>query len=420
MGPALGSIKRLNITLPSATPSPDASSITAADRACTASLLPLASACPCLEHLTISGRFAPSLLEAFGSRCPQLCSLHASLELFSVSTLKQLPALLPCLSSLGMLQTAAAIEARKQNCTHRADNATSNAAACIALRACPNLLSFDTTAIDMTADVWAAIPAGLLSCTTGARGVWSRIPTDPPQWQQHAGLHSLTLTAGSVALHELAIFLAAAPNLSFLLVASDTLGVPIRCRDGPLIAEQLCMVDARIQAGLLIATRDSPEGATRQSRLKLEFNVERGDLMAEFLSASEPLPSFTKMRFHSSTEHTPGDLTDFSYVFPSLQEVDFMNIDFEEGHVEALGACTALRSVEFSVCEGVTCAGLQEVCSASTSLRQLSCYGCKDIGIKHGKSMGRKGWGGAGVQVFVDRGDTLEEEDHKHRVRNYY
>ncbi|MEW5318864.1 MAG: hypothetical protein WDW38_010049 [Sanguina aurantia] len=97
--PALRSITSITITLPHIIGC-DTQETNATSTAATAMLLPLATSCPLLEHLSITGRVGCSLLRSFGSACPHLARLDAKLTNLSPTTLQTLSALLPKLTSL--------------------------------------------------------------------------------------------------------------------------------------------------------------------------------------------------------------------------------------------------------------------------------------------------------------------------------
>lgn len=101
-GPALRSVTHLTITLPHSIGCDidTAAHESAAIMATTALLLPLATACPQLQHLTVSGRVGSRLLRHFGTSCPHLSCLDAKLTNLSPTTLQALGSLLPKLSSL--------------------------------------------------------------------------------------------------------------------------------------------------------------------------------------------------------------------------------------------------------------------------------------------------------------------------------
>ncbi|MEW5313262.1 MAG: hypothetical protein WDW38_004846 [Sanguina aurantia] len=413
MGPALNGITRLRITLPRVKGADTQE--TAASTALTASLLPIAFACPHLQQLAITGRVGPSFLQAFGSFCPKLTSLHASLTNLATSTLERLPALLPHLASLSVLTAGPKepIYAR-----YHADQAASDAAVCVALRACPKLQRFDMTDYDMTAGVWAALPAGLLAFSStchevgfSAGAVHPALPPAPvPVWQQHTGLRTLTLkpTSLDVDLQDLVLFLASAPNLS--TVTLPKLVIAVRRKHS--LAAELSLLQSRLSTGLVLTTQDYNPGNC--TPLTLYLCVGGGPQMSSFITASiPPLPSVTKLQIHGQSQRVDGDLSQIPRIFPHLRHLGVINTDWSAGDVEGLAACQGLRYLETETCGGVTLKGLASLCASNRALRGVKCYGSRDISAEEGRCMAVKGWGGPDVKVSVVRGSELESEDRQ-------
>lgn len=405
MGPAVSSVTHLHINLPSAAiPNHSDSSATTA---LTAMLLPLASACSQLVQLTVFGTIGPALLQAFGSTCPHLTSLHASLASLPTSTLEQLPALLPHLTSLSGWPHDDTLGL--PHGWYPSTSATLSTSACsIALKACPKLLSFDATSNNMTAELWAALPLGLTSCTTvGVGGRLSSVSSPPPMWQPHVGLHTLVLSAYILSLQELVLFLAAAPSLAILVVPKEVVTVQTTITDG--LAAELSLVDARLGAGLSIVT-NSHHGKSDPSTIRLSFEL-IDTLMSAFMTTSmRPLPNLTHLHF--SCHGVGADLSQFPRVFSGLREVKFSNTTLDDGDLLSLASCSVLGSVDLAACSNVTCDGLAAMCVASSSMALLQCYECTGISPRDGRIMQRKGWGGA-VRVCVDRGGMDLDNDHE-------
>lgn len=378
-------------------------------------LLPLASACPNLAQLTISGHVGQGLLQAFGELCPKLASLHASLADLSDTTLARLPTLLPSLSSLSVLPPAG----NEKDAMRKLDHALSNRVSCIALQACNALLSFDTPSCLMTAEVWEKLPPGLLRCGASEvdRLCNSSSPSAPGRWMQHAGLKHFQLSSSaSISLQDLVLLLKAAPGLASIGVKHAQLEVTTEIT--ACMAEDLLLLSKRIQAGLVFAsTPDGAYGSTSLSRVALTFRLDTRSKMSTFMRAGLPeLAAYTDLRFLGDQEFLAGDLSEFARVFPSLQKVRFRNVDLDASELQALARCKALWSVELGMCEGVTQTGLKAFCDASTSVRRLTCDGCRDISVEDGRAMEGEKWSKR-VQVWVTRGAVLQAEDAKEACR---
>lgn len=407
LGPSLSNLTRLHITLPK-TEGCD-SVDTAATLAATELLLPLASLCPLLVELRVTGRYGTGLLQAFGALCPKLTSLHTVLTNITTGTLEHLGTLLPHLTSLVVL-TCGAHEMLYTHIKAREDERI--AACCAALRACPKLLSFEDTCAQMKEQVWDALPHGLQSCITlGIHdNVNARIPIPVPKWRQHPSVRRLTLTCGCVSLHQLVLFLSATPGLSVLVIEREELFCPTRSTDG--LAEEMCLVDARMVAGLVIAGREVGACSKTAHPISIELHLHLDSLeeMPSFLTDSMPaLPSFPRLTLTGSSVRT-GDVfvvsrkiqLDFSQVprvFPCLQELKLQTLDVRGLLVLAL--CPALRSLGMVMCDGVTPDGLAMLCAESKSLQVVSCAKCRGISAEDKHLMESEGWGET-VRVVVE------------------
>lgn len=422
LGPSIKSVKLLHITLGSSTGHDICE--TADTIAATAMLLPLASACPLIQRLAVTGRMGPSFLQAFGTLCPQLTSLRASLTNLAPSTLALLSTLLPNLTSLCMLPSRPYYHNMIRffygdDTRQPADHVLSNAAACIALKSCPQLQHFDTAFYDMTEEVWAALPPGLVSCTTAGAGHGHRnIPSPLPEWQPHVGLHSIGITAETLLLPELAQLLTSAPNLAFVVLNVHKTQSVFACSSAGL-EENLTCLNKRMEAGLAFVTRKSgPVFSPTPTEMVLSYVLAPGSSVSSFMAASMPaLAGFTRLQFYGTVDNTAGDLAHLPRIFPSLQEVGFQNLDIDGGCLQTLASCPALTRMKLRGCEGVTRVWLTQLCAVSVSLRQLVCKGCRGISVSDGLALERKRWGrrGAEVEVLVTRGSALEEEDERER-----
>ncbi|MEW5305592.1 MAG: hypothetical protein WDW36_008124 [Sanguina aurantia] len=391
MGPALCSIRALHISLPSSVApfgkrTAAAKAATALQSAATAILLPLASACPHLAQLAVSAGVSAHLLGAFGAACPHLTTLRAPLAALEVGTLQRLSSLLPRLTSLWLSRHPAL-----------SVPAEADSAARTALGACPKLLSFDSQQHNMTPELWAALPLGLTSCVTlGFQPGAVRAHSTPATWQPHGNLRTLETMQSLLSIHGLALYLAAAPSLSSLVLARSV--TCFYAWDTVSLADELQIVDARVGAGLDIATRNR-DGKTGPGKFCIEFSTQcytkpKGDTLTySFLAASmSPLPSLSCVLFQNNDRQM--DLSQLARVFPGLLEMFIASTTLVEDDFLALAACPALASVELLLCKGVTCERVSAMCVASKSLRQLRLLGCVGITGEDALLMKLQGWGG--------------------------
>lgn len=372
-------------------------------------LLPLASSFPHLVQLAVSGRVGPSIFQAFGSLCPQLNSLCASLSNLGTSTLQQLPELLPSLTSLGVMPACACEDdglgpLLDEEEIDTEDEDMSIAAACIALQACTSLRSFDTTTYNMTAELWAALPLGMVNCATAGVGRHCYAsPFPQPVWQQHLGLKRLTINKNFHSVQDLGSLLSAAPNLSSISVK--------RCEEYVLsvhhehgLHEALFVFNARLDAGLQVYAIKAGilETAVMTQPALLHTSYGRsGHHISPVFSASMPVsPRFRALKVRGRGLTTTEDVLQLARMFPCLRDIKFVDMVLDTGALQYLAACLDLKSVEMRCCQGVTLQGVAALCAASTSLGQVTCRACKDISVRDKRKMQRNGWGGA-VKVQV-------------------
>ncbi|MEW5318855.1 MAG: hypothetical protein WDW38_010040 [Sanguina aurantia] len=423
--PALGSINHLNITLPATCGSKEQNA--AATAAMTAIVLPLARACPQLQRLTVIGRVGSGFLQYFGSKCPKLTFLETTLTDISRATLLTLPTLLPHLTSLTALSlhsrddfqflTAAAKQAQARKNGERA---------CIALTACPGLLSFNSGSCGMSKAMWAALPKGLASLD---------IPTNSHTMAtgitlHHTSLRTLGLNGASVTIHPLVELLAGAPHLTTLRLQEE-LDVELVLSKGD--AQHLQYLDSRLCAGLSVC---GASGQSDSSMLRLVCDLapiypplqdatpmDIQHSMTKFMEPeimSRPLPSFTNVEFNNEGEEEgdQGDLSQLTRVFPNVLELTVNNVELLED-AQILIDCKSLQTLTFIDVDGVSRSSMETLCKYSKSLRSAHLIGCRGLSAEDGDWIMRTGAKLSGVSVVVERGRRLEEEDMEEAEREF-
>lgn len=397
LGPTLMSVTHLDVDLPNKS-GPD-SSETEDISSPTVSLLSLASTCPNLVQLSVAGRVGPSIFQAFGSLCPNLSCLYARLTNLTASTIQQLPALLPNLNSLGVLSEFSVEDNDRgwqvDEDAKEADRKSSNARACIALRACHNLTSFDTTSYDMTAEVWANLPVGLRSCTTsGVRYYPSNLPP-APNWKKHTSLNSLKVSGYFLTVQDLAQVLSAAPQLSTIIFQTRR-QCALMLSIGTGLADAMTIVNARLEAGLqTISLQKGLTETSNPTQMVLHMWLEASNHVSSLISASMPVfPSFTSLIITNYPGDAVCDVSLISRMLPNLQDVVFESVNLDDHKLIDLAACVALRSVKMTSCKGVTFEGVAALCGGSHTLRQVKCRWCMDLSASDARLMQRKNWGG--------------------------
>lgn len=405
MGPTLARVTHLHLNLPSSLSS-DECDVEAAAFLKTP-LLSLAASFPRLVQLAVCGRVGSSFLQSFGSLCPQLSSFYAAFKSLTSTTIQQLPTLLPHLTSLGVLpatpfeydQSKPRISEARHSC---ADKEQSNEAVCNVLKACPNLLHLDTTSYSLTAEVWAALPLKILSCTTTGMEL-SHDGGPEPTWQQHTCINSLTFSGHAVTVEDFGHLLQGAPHLSKITMQSCTLFYMSYFTELDRFPEVLSIVNARLEAGLQLCKEGSGIlKITRVAEPAMLVYITSMDNNSTILSSSLPAsPKFTKLKVRDMGCTARVDISQVPRLFPNLRRVVFKGNAFHSGAIQVLAACFGLRSVEMRSCKGVTFSDVGALCMASASLRNLTCRCCKDISVRDGRMMQRQGWGGR-VKVFVE------------------
>lgn len=368
----------------------------------TAEHLPLAASFPRLVKLSVSGRVGPSFLQAFGSSCPQLSTLHASLSHMATNTLQQLPTYLPNLTCLGMLPAVTVSSVgRSQAVVEDEILELPNKISSIVLQACPKLTSFDTTCHELSHEMWNALPDGLVSCSITGLMQGSRNRADPriTIWQTHAGLRSLGIS-GCMTVQGLALLLSAAPNLSVLMLRSNPQYVSTSIDDN--CTNHLSLVNTKLDGQVQVTMlEDGFTKLSQPSKIALRVHVFKDSSTSPFMSEDAlALPAYETLQFCGWGGNKRLDLSQLANTFPNLLVIEFRNIQLDDQDPETLAACLELRTVDFAACGGVTCAWMKELCTACKSLRQLLCSKCKGVSEKDGRAMRRKGWAGE-VEVSV-------------------
>lgn len=203
-------------------------------------LLPLAQMCPQLQQLKVAGWVGSNLLQQFGSSCPSLTSLEASLVDLSTSTLSNLCSLLPNLTSLSSTWR------HGRDTSERHDRR--NEAFCLAMKACPRFYSLCTIPEEMTAEIWQELPAQLKTLTCYAP---SDSKTWDHAWRQHTSLSSLILErqegCHNVTIGVLELLLSAAPSLKSVRF---NFAVVLEAVFSRADARNLQALEQRMEAGL--------------------------------------------------------------------------------------------------------------------------------------------------------------------------
>lgn len=357
-------------------------------------LLPIAYSCPKLTYLFLPLGVGPELLQAFGSSSPHLTTFLTILDALAIDTLLQLSTLLPHLTSLTALRDTA--------CRQVGTWEKSEVAICTALSACPKLQFFDLHNT-MSASVWSALPHSLTSCvfsTTpcGCLPVSASTVLRIPMWPVHVNLRSLEIVQSYLSLSELSLMLLAAPSLTTIVSRDRTLFVTA---DGP--ADQLCLFSARLEAGLRIFMRDDTNGRILLIPSRMCVCLHLGDNPASSVmtASMQPLPGLTHIIL--LCHNVKADLSQLTRVFPCVREFKLSHATLDEVDLQILGSCSVLETLTLDACSGVTCAGLAGVCAASSTLKLVSCFQCRDMSAADGQSMGRERWGGL-VTVHVGQG----------------
>lgn len=368
-------------------------------------LLPLAHACPKLVQLVLPGTVGSQILQAFGSMCPNLTSLCASINALAFDTLQQLPTLLPHLTSLACLQRC------PFHSPYGRLDARNVSATCTALNACPQLLHFDSTPCAISETVWAALPSGLTSCAAaGVCDGWTfdRLNTDTlhrHKWPVHH-LHTLTIPTSTLTLLGLFRVLDASPSLSLLVVHFRMLRLTTKYSYD--MAEELTLVNARLAAGLKIVTKDKEHDRLIPSKMCLWFNLGDRQVRSFMTAGMLPLPALTDIECCSHNGRVWADLSQLIRIFSGLRELKISDMKLDGSDLLILGSSTALTSLILEACNGVTRAGVSTMCAVSRSLKQLSCCSCQDISTADGQEMEREGWGGTvHVRVGPQRRDGM-------------
>lgn len=318
------------------------------------------------------------------------------LTTLAMCDLQNLSTLLPHLTRLGVLDI-------KSPLSSGFTEQPSVFAACIALRACPKLLTFEARGPDMTAELWAAWPAGLTSCITpGTRGArrWD-IPIPPLlTLQQHTGLHTLDITKFPYSLKELALYLTAALSLAVVKISLEHLFAFTRVTAAAGLTDELRVVDARVGAGLQFLTEDA-WGNVIPTHVCVDF-YECQDVLKDLSTTANMMP-FTNLhhlRFNLGGR-VLAELSQPPRLFPSLRELTISETTLDEGNLTTLASCAMLALLDLKACWGLTHSTVAALCAASTSLVQLRCFKCREFSDRDGRAMGRKGWAGT-VRVSVD------------------
>lgn len=364
--------------------------------ASTALLLPLAHACPKLVELHLPGAVGPDLLRTFGSLCPNLSCLHATLELLPQDTLSQLSTLLPCLTSLTALQ--------KTYPGHPWEPNASVAATCIALKACTKLLSFDQTPCAMSEKVWAALPESLASCTTAGVTIDRHSVPEvgmflPHGWSlQHMHLRTLKISLANLSLQGLSILLSGSPSLASIVVDTHMMCFSNAFADH--LEDELSVFSTRLLNGLQILTLDEHHNLT-PSKVCLQLNLSDPQVCS-LLTAGKPpsLAGMTQLEFCCHKHPYRVNLLQLPRVFPCMRELKISDTEMNGADLLIVGSCPDLTDLILQECGGVTCVGLAAMCDVSHSLKRLSCYKCDGISTAEGQAMQQEEWGGT-VHVYV-------------------
>lgn len=403
-------------------------------------LLPLARACPRLQHLTLHGRFGPSFLAQFGSNCPELTHLEAILTNLSPTTLQTLPTLLPQLTTLTAVpRPPLPMNQYSSEEGKPLEQARDGEAIRTALLACPGLISVDTGSCEITQAIWQALPSGLhsLGCSTQACMLGVGLV-----WELHSGLRSLTLAgsvniydhqeSGRVSISALALLLAAAPNVT---TCHMTGSLVVDATFSRVDALSVQVVDACIGAGLALSGVQrmwfKPQGRGRITLL-FEAMSDRQRLVTDIASPSyqhhmsafmanhmdKPLRNITDVEFHNEDggREAPADLTHLPRVFPNVEALTVNNMYLSASDADALVACKSLRDVVFSTVDGFEISGLGTLCRKNKALRSLGLYGCRGITAKEGEGItGKRSCEGnvGKVLVHIERGEVLDDEEWK-------
>lgn len=445
---------RLEITLPAAVGA-DLNMKAASPDSLADSLLPLASICPQLHSLNIMGQVGPDFLPHFGYCCPKIEIFEATLTGIPVSSLKQLPNILPQLTSLVSLHrphtSSCVMQGAKQQANQKARlqaEKQAEEALCLTMKVCPAITSLDTGTFSITSDIWVAMPRELqhLSCTLPRYIHW-----DDRRWGMHDNLRTLRVRhweshkVENLPVRILVVLLTAAPRLE-VLHFPECAEVSAVCCLGD--ARDLDVLQQRMNAGLQITgshiswpvSWPSVEGSFGPGKIGVEFDIthslSRGvtsdseedeeesqerqenkqmSWSAFMTSMSRPLSSFSQLHLKDLDDviyfadmHV--DLSQLPRVFPNLRMLRLNTLVIKEGDVHSLIGCELLQRVWFQRVEGFDDAGLQELCAGCKELGFAFMQACRDVELA-GKKKKISCRILQGIETFVFHGDGFDDLD---------
>ncbi|MEW5318807.1 MAG: hypothetical protein WDW38_009994 [Sanguina aurantia] len=366
--------------------------------ATTALLLPLATACPQLQHLTVSGRVGSRLLRHFGTSCPHLSCLDAKLTNLSPTTLQALGSLLPKLSSLTAVPRPP-LTAGRDRLSDRdkaAEQLADSTALCTALATCPGLVSLDVGSCEVTQAMWRVLPPGLqhLVCYIAQHPAVQGDAWDPAGKRIEPGA-GWQAAPGRLPLGQPGLLDA---RLGAGLVMSGT----------PVGFERLVSQRGPCEVTVRFDTLSNPH-----TRAAINFTPDTQPQSMKVFMAKGHMPQTLRnikdVEFHNE-EGRPGlaaDLSNLPRVFPNVTTLVVHNMNLKASDAKGLMGCVALSEVAFFTVEGKFEGKELRMCETHPALRKFGLHrcGCIDSADGHGIT-GPDNKGKLGrVDLFIDHGD---------------